>query len=173
MISIPQVRAFAPQEWQTYRDLRLLALAESPEAFGRTLAEEQLRPDEAWASRLRAGVASELDLPLLAEAAGQPVGLAWGRIEPASPDVAHLYQMWVAPGHRRRGVGGRLLAAVVAWSQARQASYLELGVTLGDTPARRLYERAGFAPVGGPKLLRPGSSLMGQRMRLDLHTGAV
>ncbi len=61
-----------------------------------------------------------------------------------------------------------LVEAVIAWAQAKNANYLELGVTCGDSPARRLYSRAGFVPVGQPQLFRPGSSLLGQMMRLKL-----
>ncbi len=39
------VRTFAPHEWPTYKDLRLRALADSPDAFGSTLAAEQGRTD--------------------------------------------------------------------------------------------------------------------------------
>ena len=163
----PNIRTFAQHEWAVYKDLRRRALADSPDAFGSTLVREQNRSDAEWASRLAAG-ANSWDFPGVAEVAGEPIGLAWGRIEKASPDVGNLYQMWVAPGHRRLGAGRMLLEAVIAWARAKNASYLELGVTCGDSPARRLYTRAGFEPVGKPQLFRPGSELMGQMMRLKL-----
>ncbi len=62
-----------------------------------------------------------------------------------------------------------LLDAIVAWAQATNARYLALGVTLGDTPAARLYARAGFEPAGEPGRLRPGSSVLGQPMRMELQ----
>jgi ribosomal protein S18 acetylase RimI-like enzyme len=62
-----------------------------------------------------------------------------------------------------------LLDAVIAWARARNASSLNLGVTCGDSPARRLYERAGFKPTGEPQPLRPGSKLSAQSMRLALR----
>ena len=163
----PNIRTFAHHEWAIYKDLRLRALADSPDAFGSTLAKEQSRSDAEWANRLATGVNS-WDLPLMAEVDGEPIGLAWGRIEKPTPDVANLYQMWVAPSHRCLGAGRMLLEAVIAWARAKNASYLELGVTCGDSPARRLYTRAGFEPVGQPQLFRPGSELMGQMMRLKL-----
>lgn len=101
----PQVRIFAAHEWRIYKDLRLRALADSSDAFGSTLADEQGRTDDQWASRLAAAAESSGDLPLIAELDGEPIGLAWGRIESAKPDVAALYQMWVAPEGRRLGQG--------------------------------------------------------------------
>jgi hypothetical protein len=41
-----------------------------------------------------------------------------------------------------------------------------LDVTVGNEPARRLYEAAGFRAAGAPVPLRPGSALEEQPMRL-------
>ena len=169
---MPNIRIFAPQEWETYKDLRLRALADSPDAFGRTLAEEQERSDAEWANRLASGANSDRDLPLVVEVNEQPAGLAWGRIEESSPDVAYLFQMWVAPAHRRLGAGQMLLETIIAWAKAKNARYLDLGVTLGNNPAMRLYRRTGFEPAGEPQPLRPGSDLSGLSLRLDLRSWA-
>jgi len=169
----PKVRKFTPQEWETYRDLRLRALADSPDAFGSTLTAEQDRSDDEWSNRLVSGADSNWDLPLLAEVDFEPIGLAWGRIEKTNPDVANLYQMWVAPTHRRLGAGKMLLEAVIIWARARDVNCLDLGVTLSNSPAMRLYTRAGFQPVGEPQPSRPGSELLGQPMRLVLRSNAA
>jgi GNAT superfamily N-acetyltransferase len=164
----PTVRCLAPHEWRTYRELRLSALADSPDAFGRTLAEERDRRDAEWESRLASAGDSRWNLALVAEVDGRPVGLAWGRIDPSAPDVANLYQMWVAPDYRRLGTGQMLLEAVIAWARVKHACYLDLGVTCGNSPAVRLYMRAGFRPLGPCQPFRPGSDLLGQPMRLEL-----
>jgi ribosomal protein S18 acetylase RimI-like enzyme len=109
----------------------------------------------------------------VAEVDGEPIGLDWGRIEKSNPDVANLYQMWVAPSHRRLGVGKMLLDAVFYWAGTKNASYLDLGVTVGDSPAMRLYKRAGFEFRGETRAFRQGSELLGQRMRLKLSSGAA
>lgn len=168
----PQIRPFAPHEWPIYKDLRLRALADSPDAFGSTLAAEQGRTDAEWASRLAAAAESGGDLPLIAELDGEPIGLAWGRIDKSNPDAAHLYQMWVAPDWRRRGAGRMLLEAVIAWAKGKNVNYLELGVTYRDSPAMRLYRRAGFEPAGAPEPLRPGSEWLLLLMRLDCRSDA-
>jgi ribosomal protein S18 acetylase RimI-like enzyme len=173
MATSPRVRRFAPDEWRTYRDLRLRALAESPDAFGSTLALERARPDAEWARRLDTGARSSSELPLVAERGGDAVGLAWGRLAGEEPGVAHLYQVWVAPQHRGHGVGRLLLDAVVAWARAAGAHTLALDVTCGDTPAMRLYTRAGCQPAGELAPLRPGSPLQVQPLRLALDRAAA
>jgi GNAT superfamily N-acetyltransferase len=172
MADDPSIRTVAAGEWRLYRDLRLRALADSPDAFGSTLMEEAGRSDAEWARHLASSADARASLLLVAEIRSQLVGLAWGRIDTANPEMAALYQMWVAPLHRGRGVGERLLGAVVAWAMAQDAAWLDLGVTCGDSPARRLYERAGFKPIGEPGPLRPGSPLLAQRMRLVLKDAA-
>jgi hypothetical protein len=100
MTDAPTIRAFSGDEWRVYRDLRLRALADSPDAFGSTLTEETGRLDAEWARRLASSADSRVNLPLVAEVRGEPIGLAWGRIDTSDPDVAVLYQMWVAPSYR-------------------------------------------------------------------------
>lgn len=127
MIHTRSIRTFASHEWRTYRDLRLRALADSPDAFGRTLAQEEGRPDTEWSSRLASGVESRLDLPLLAVVDSEPIGLAWGRIESSNLDVANLYQMWVAPNYRGLGAGQMLLKAVIDLGKGRERVLSRLG----------------------------------------------
>jgi ribosomal protein S18 acetylase RimI-like enzyme len=165
---MPSVRRLGAHEWRAYRDLRLRALGDSPDAFASTLEEARRRPDAHWAERLASGAASAWDLPLVAEEGGELVGMAWGTIDPAAPETAHVIQMWVAPEGRGRGCGALLLDAVVAWARGAKARSVVLAVTCGDTPAWRLYSRVGFRPAGDPEPLRPGSALLAQPMRLDL-----
>ena len=105
----------------------------------------------------------------MAEVDNEPIGLAWGRIDRSNPDVANLYQMWVAPSHRRLGIGQMLVEAVIAWAKAKNAYYLDLGITFSNRPAMRLYTRAGFEPKGDPRPFRQGSKLLGQRLRIKLE----
>jgi GNAT superfamily N-acetyltransferase len=173
MAAAPSVRPFRAHEWRTYRDLRLRALTDSPDAFEATLAGEESRADGEWANRLALGADDRWNLPLLAEVAAQPVGLAWGRIEKTTPDVARVYQMWVAPAHRGQGAGRILLEAIIAWASAAGVRRLGLGVTCGESPARGLYVRAGFTPIGQAGPLRPGSALLVQPMQKLLSSDAV
>lgn len=149
-------------------ELRLRSLADSPDAFGSTLDLERQRPAEEWKSRLAAGTRSPTDLPLLAMCNDNPAGLAWARIEPADPSLANLFQMWVAPEFRGRGLGAQLLQSAISWARIQSAAELHLGVTVGDTPAARLYRAAGFQPHGAAQPLRADSAILAQPMCLRL-----
>lgn len=162
------VRPLAAHEWPLYRALRLRSLADAPHAFGSTLAAEQDRSDEDWAWRLNLGANSHRDRPLVAETDGVASGLAWAKFDPDEARVVHLFQMWVAPEARGRGVAAALLAEAIGWARACHARTLQLGVMCGNDGARRLYERAGFRAVGAPVPARPGDARLEQTMRLAL-----
>jgi GNAT superfamily N-acetyltransferase len=166
------VRRIDPSEWQAYRSIRLRALAEAPDAFGSTLAAEAVCTDAHWQERLSLAAAGD-DLPLFAVAGAEPVGLAWAKADAVDPARVDLFQMWVDPECRRQGVGSLLLNHAVQWARAKNADWLCLGVTCGDTPAYRLYTRTGFVAVGDPEPLRDGSPIRLQPMRLALRAGVA
>jgi ribosomal-protein-alanine N-acetyltransferase len=63
-------------------------------------------------------------------------------------DEAHVTTFAVHPRHRRRRIGERLLLALLDISLDRRAREATLEVRLSNLPARRLYEKYGFRPVG-------------------------
>lgn len=63
-------------------------------------------------------------------------------------DEAHITTFAVHPRYRRRGIGERLLLALLDLARDRMAREATLEVRLSNLPARRLYEKYGFRPVG-------------------------
>jgi ribosomal protein S18 acetylase RimI-like enzyme len=53
--------------------------------------------------------------------------------------------LWVAPEHRRSGIGRALLGALVADLRMRGATGVTLHVSVGNAPAISLYEAAGWS----------------------------
>lgn len=170
------IRPLQPQDWPAYREIRLRSLADSPDAFGSTLAAEQDRAPLEWAARLSAAAASGQDCPLVAELAGAWVGLVWAKVDSTDASVVNIFQMWVAPESRGQGIAATLLREAIAWATSRDARVVQLGVNRANASAVRLYLREGFRDVGNPAPLRPGSALLEQRMRLAIaanHGGAI
>jgi [ribosomal protein S18]-alanine N-acetyltransferase len=66
-------------------------------------------------------------------------------------DEAHITTFAIHPTWRRQGIGERLLLAFLDLAGDRGAREATLEVRLSNLPARRLYEKYGFKPVG----LRP------------------
>ncbi|GAC1417407.1 MAG: hypothetical protein NVSMB5_08160 [Candidatus Velthaea sp.] len=64
--------------------------------------------------------------------------------EVTNTEQAFVAYMAVEPSAQRRGAGAALLAAAEAVARARGLPFLTLMVTEDNTPARALYERAGF-----------------------------
>lgn len=103
------------------------------------------RYGEAWTRNQCMGVlampAVRLTLALVDD---QPAGFAMAR---TVVDETELLLLAVAPAHRRRGVGGSLLRAVIADATADGAATLHLEVRAGNG-AVALYVAHGFAKVG-------------------------
>jgi ribosomal protein S18 acetylase RimI-like enzyme len=56
-------------------------------------------------------------------------------------------QLFVAPGHERRGIGRLLLAYAEGYAIAERAETLRVIVERDNEPARDFYRRFGFVPV--------------------------
>jgi ribosomal-protein-alanine N-acetyltransferase len=102
-------------------------------------------PDDAYRSELQT---NRLASYLVAHAGDEIVGFAgmWLMV-----DEAHITTFAVHPAWRRRGIGERLLVAIIDLAIERNAREATLEVRLSNVAARRLYEKNGFRPVG----LRP------------------
>lgn len=61
---------------------------------------------------------------------------------------AELQNLAVAPAKRRQGIGEALLNALSEKASARGCEAMFLEVASRNEPAKRLYEKCGFAPVG-------------------------
>lgn len=139
------VRNLDPDDWRTWRALRLRALEESPDAFGSTLAGALERDTEAhW----RAGVSPPM-VSFVTETDGAPSGMARLMFSSTPGDRAELISMWVAPENRDQGVGRALISTAVDHLAAHHPrTRLLLAVVETNAPARALYSRCGFAVVG-------------------------
>ncbi len=82
---------------------------------------------------------------LLLQAEGRDAGIALCRV---AADEAELLTVAVRPSERRRGLGRRLLTAVIEHVREAGARALFLEVGVDNPAARALYEAMGFQVVG-------------------------
>ena len=94
---------------------------------------------------------------LIARVAGQIVGLAYAAAilsaEHGGP-VAWLEELYVAPGHRSRGIGSALIGAVIDRARETGIVAVDLEVDAGHTRAESLYRRHGFEPLDRSRWVR-------------------
>lgn len=159
----PELRVVGPEDWRLLRDVRLRALADAPTAFGSTLAQAEVLPDDEWQARAGAGRGRTV----LAVADG--VGVAMGGVVRLDGwPSAFVWGMWTAPASRGQGLGGVVLDDLVAWARGQDWPEVRLHVTEGNAGARALYVGRGFASTGEWEPLREGSDLRIEELRLSL-----
>ncbi len=144
------IERLSVEHWKRYCAIRLRALADTPDAFARTYAEEAGFKPEDWRARL-SGEAATFVTVIDGTDAGLVTGAKWrGR-----DGFAGLFGMWVAPEARGRGVGKELVSAVVDWARSSGFKCLALDVADDNKPAVALYARLGFKPTGATTNLPP------------------
>ena len=161
-----RVERLGADRWESYRQVRLAALADSPEAYASTLEREQAFDETTWRSRLSANGT------FLATRHGVVAGTATG----FSPEEQggttsgdrRLVAMWVLPDHRGTGVAQALVEAVVGWARDDDGELVLLTVIDTNDVARRLYERLGFTLTGRtePSLRDPRRTELEMALRL-------
>jgi [ribosomal protein S18]-alanine N-acetyltransferase len=99
-------------------------------------------PDDAYRNEL---ITNRLASYVVARAGDDVVGFGglWVMV-----DEAHITTFAVDPRWRRRGVGEWMLLGLLDRAVERRAREATLEVRLSNMPARRLYEKYGFRPVG-------------------------
>lgn len=158
------IEQLGPDDWRDFREIRMRALADSPTAFGITLAEVEDQPEAAWRERLAQG-----DPILAVRDDDRLVAMGAGWIPPETPDAMMVWGMWTAPEARGRGCAGLLLGRLVDHARECGVAVVELHVTEGNDTARRLYEQWDFVATGEWTPLREGSRLRIELMRRHLH----
>jgi GNAT superfamily N-acetyltransferase len=130
------IATLCPDDWTRWRDMRLSALREAPEAFCASLSDWEHQGEQRWRDRL-----ADVSVNFIALLDGRDAGMVSAM---ASDQEVELLSMWVAPFARGKSVGDELVSAVITWSESQQAPRLILRVLDGNHRAVTLYSRHGF-----------------------------
>ena len=164
------IRELRDQDAEAYVEHRRAALTESPLAFASSPSDDIVSSPEAVRDQLRRSPESVILGAFSPDLVGA-VGLYRDR-HVKSSHKALLWGMYVAPDHRRRGLGSELLQAALGHARALQGvKWVHLSVSSASAGARRLYERAGFRVWGTePDALRhDGQAVVEHHMALRLE----
>lgn len=136
-----------PDRASEWREIRLAALRDAPDAFDAALADWQDRPLADFAKRLR-------DVPTFAagDAPGQPLATAsWmPGLDDRDPLRGWLLAVFALP--QARGQGHATAAIRAALDDAMAQGMTSMGLNVRDTAshAQALYRRLGFRATGRP-----------------------
>jgi ribosomal protein S18 acetylase RimI-like enzyme len=137
-----QIRHLTSADAMLYRAIRLEALEHDPEAFGSTLDAERDQHIDWFKARLEGSVVFG------ALRDGEAVGTAGIYFDTAMPPrTGTLWTVYVRPAARGRGLGQRLVDAVIDHVRP-QADRIRLKVNSENDAAVQLYLRLGFVRVG-------------------------
>ena len=112
-------------------------------------------PSANWQEEYRHFVRNLLDrddaLAVVATSNGQVIGYGVGRVSLLPGFCArrrrgYIHDVVTRPAHRRRGVGRRLVEALVEWMQASEVETVELTVAIRNQEALAFWADQGFAP---------------------------
>jgi len=138
------VRALREEEWQVYRDVRLIALRESPDAFAATAAQEEAFDDDLWQARVKRS------RRLVAEDGDQIVGVvSVGRVPEGDDKVSELFGLWVSPELRGKGVAWKLVDAGVRQARDDHYNFVLYWVGTDNGRAVAFASSYGFRPTDG------------------------
>jgi ribosomal protein S18 acetylase RimI-like enzyme len=135
MAAVGRLGAMLVAEHHDFDPLRFLApRPDMAEVYGNFLASQSERPDK---------------LVLVAERGGEVVGYAYAGVEgndymALRGPAGVIYDLVVAPAHRRQGIGTALLDAAQAALTARGEPRAVLSTAERNIGAQQMFEKAGF-----------------------------
>lgn len=139
-----QIERMTPEGWERVRAVRLRALLDTPDAFGRRHAEEVDREPAMWQLRL----ASRDTVTFLAVVDGVDLGIVSVADYEGKDGAAGIFSMWAAPEVRGTSAASDLIQAAIAWARAGDFSRVLLDVGDANERAIAFYARHGFEPTG-------------------------
>lgn len=144
------VRLLDDDEWQVYREVRLAALKDAPDAFVATFAEESARDEDYWRERMvRAH-------RIIAErgAGREPVGVVSLGLHDDDPETGEVFGLWTVPTSRGERVARGLVSKAAEKAAEDGLRLLYCWAGSDNASAVGLASSFGFRPTGNRRPVR-------------------
>lgn len=136
------IKNFCEEQWQKYREIRLLAIKTDPLSYTSSYEEEVELSEHEWRSRINA-----MSFALVDEQVVALIGLL--KNQPLSvKHCAEIVSLWVKPEMRGRGIGKMLLKSIMENASSNGIKKLIVYATASQEHAIATYESAGFIATG-------------------------
>jgi RimJ/RimL family protein N-acetyltransferase len=106
------VKQLISEDWKIFREIRLLALKESPSAFGGSYEKEFKYSESKWRDPL--SLKDRAAFVLFDDE--KSIGLGFVRVFDERPDEAGLFMGYIAKEHRGLGLSKKLYQARIDWA---------------------------------------------------------
>lgn len=146
-----------------FREVRLKALKESPDAYGSTYESALQRDQRSWEEQLWSTTSGGDRNTQFAFADDQCIGIAALYREPSALS-GDIIMMWVDPGHRGSGAASSLVHNLLRWAKDSGFTAVSLEVTDSNARAIKFYENQGFRDTGEKVEIGFNRNLTGIRM---------
>jgi RimJ/RimL family protein N-acetyltransferase len=131
-----------------YRELRLEALRNHPEAYSADLAASKARPMEYWTGRLRSLGADAMMVFAVHEDSLIGMCAAFRGDSPKTRHSATLVSVYLQPEWRGMRIADGMIRQCMDWAHAQGVTIVKLAVTASNAEAIRCYTRCGFTVYG-------------------------
>lgn len=142
------VRLLVENEWKLYRDVRLAALRDAPEAFIARFDDEVSYDDDFWHERMSRATR------LVAEHGNELVGLVCLGLHNEDPQTGEVFGLWTAPSVRGQHVARELVATARRKAAEDDRRLLYFWVVSDNAAAISFAANFGFRPTSERRPVR-------------------
>ncbi len=145
------IKPIPVERWKEYRELRLEALKDEPQAFSSSYSDAFNKDDEEWKRQLQNYLEEKESIMLFAEREGETVGMLgvfWEERE-KTRHICNLFGFYVQKEYRNKGIGKSLIKEIIKKLRLKkQFEKVKLNVVSDNEGALVLYKKFGFEIVG-------------------------
>lgn len=143
-----EVRSLSENEWQVYREVRLAALADAPDAFVASLEAEEACGEDFWRERMHRAhrIVAERDAKL--------VGLVGLGLHDEDPEAGEVFGLWTAPTVRGQHVARDLVSTAARRATEDGCRLLYFWAVSDNASAIGFASSFGFRPTSQRRPVR-------------------